>query len=58
MNKTKPQVHEFIFENITSLAVGQEKRPFFTMSSLKYRDFKDRCHPLNYFQGFNNSLRP
>ena len=31
MNKTKPQVHEFIFEKITSLAVGQEKRPFFTM---------------------------
>ena len=28
------------------------------MWSLKSRDFKDRCHGLNYFQGFNNSLRP
>ena len=48
MNKTKQ----------TCLAGRREKRPFFTMWSLKSRDFKDRCHGLNYFQGFNNSLRP
>jgi len=45
MNKTKQ----------TRLAVGQEKRPFFTRWPLKSLDFKDRCHGLNYFQGFNNS---
>ena len=36
----------------------QKKRPFFARWSLKSRDFMDRCHGLNYLQGFNNSLRP